>query len=347
MERYDILRDLGSGNFGVAKLVREKANGKFYAVKYIERGLKIDEHVQREIINHRDLKHPNIIRFKEVFVTPTHLAIVMEYAAGGELFERICSAGRFSEDEARYYFKQLISGVSYCHSMQICHRDLKLENTLLDGSPSSQLKICDFGYSKSSVLHSQPKSTVGTPAYVAPEVLSRKEYNGKIADVWSCGVTLYVMLVGAYPFEDPDDPRNIRKTIQRILSVHYTIPDYVRISSECKHLLSRIFVADPDKRITVPEIEEHSWFLKNPGPVLADKNIVEEEEEEENCGQSVEEIVKIIEEARKDVNGKNDNGGLSLIDGSLIDLDDIDDADIYDEVDDDDEEKNGDFVCAL
>lgn len=338
MERYDILRDLGSGNFGVAKLVREKANGKFYAVKYIERGLKIDEHVQREIINHRDLKHPNIIRFKEVFVTPTHLAIVMEYAAGGELFERICSAGRFSEDEARYYFKQLISGVSYCHAMQICHRDLKLENTLLDGSPSSQLKICDFGYSKSSVLHSQPKSTVGTPAYVAPEVLSRKEYNGKIADVWSCGVTLYVMLVGAYPFEDPDDPRNIRKTIQRILSVHYTIPDYVRISSECKHLLSRIFVADPDKRITVPEIEEHSWFLKNPGPVISDKNIVEDEEEEENCGQSVEEIVKIIEEARKDVNGKNDNGGLSLIDGSLIDLDDIDDADIYDEVDDDDEE---------
>jgi serine/threonine-protein kinase SRK2 len=250
MERYDILRDLGSGNFGVAKLVREKANGEFYAVKYIERGLKIDEHVQREIINHRDLKHPNIIRFKEVFVTPTHLAIVMEYAAGGELFERICNAGRFSEDEGRYYFKQLISGVSYCHAMQICHRDLKLENTLLDGSPSSHLKICDFGYSKSSVLHSQPKSTVGTPAYVAPEVLSRKEYNGKIADVWSCGVTLYVMLVGAYPFEDPEDPRNIRNTIQRILSVHYTIPDYVRISSECKHLLSRIFVADPDKVIT-------------------------------------------------------------------------------------------------
>jgi serine/threonine-protein kinase SRK2 len=344
MERYDILRDLGSGNFGVAKLVREKANGEFYAVKYIERGLKIDEHVQREIINHRDLKHPNIIRFKEVFVTPTHLAIVMEYAAGGELFERICNAGRFSEDEGRYYFKQLISGVSYCHAMQICHRDLKLENTLLDGSPSSHLKICDFGYSKSSVLHSQPKSTVGTPAYVAPEVLSRKEYNGKIADVWSCGVTLYVMLVGAYPFEDPEDPRNIRNTIQRILSVHYTIPDYVRISSECKHLLSRIFVADPDKRITVPEIEKHPWFLKGPLVVppeeeKCDNGVEEEEEEEEKCRQSVEEIVKIIEEARKGVNGTDNNGGLGLIDGS-IDLDDIDDADIYDDVDDD-EERNG------
>ncbi|KAH9664515.1 serine/threonine-protein kinase SAPK2 [Citrus sinensis] len=248
MDRFEILKDIGSGNFGVAKLVRDKWSGELYAVKYIQRGQKIDEHVQREIMNHRALKHPNIIRFKEVFLTPTELAIVMEYAAGGELFERICSAGRFSEDEARYFFQQLISGVSYCHSMQICHRDLKLENTLLDGSKAPRLKICDFGYSKSSVLHSQPKSTVGTPAYIAPEVLSRKEYDGKIADVWSCGVTLYVMLVGAYPFEDPEDPRNFKKTIQRILSVHYSIPGYVRVSLECRHLLSRIFVADPEKK---------------------------------------------------------------------------------------------------
>ncbi|KAF6143434.1 hypothetical protein GIB67_029603 [Kingdonia uniflora] len=133
---------------------------------------------------------------------------------------------------------------------QVCHRDLKLENTLLDGSPAPRLKICDFGYSKSLVLHSQPKSTVGTPAYIAPEVLLRKEYDGKIADVWSCGVTLYVMLVGAYPFEDSEDPKNFKKTIQRILSVQYSIPDYVHISLECRHLISRIFVADPSMQKT-------------------------------------------------------------------------------------------------
>ncbi|VAH52669.1 unnamed protein product [Triticum turgidum subsp. durum] len=224
MDRYEVVRDIGSGNFGVAKLVRDVRTKEHFAVKFIERGHKIDEHVQREIMNHRSLKHPNIIRFKEVVLTPTHLAIVMEYASGGELFQRICNAGRFSEDEGRFFFQQLISGVSYCHSMQVCHRDLKLENTLLDGSVAPRLKICDFGYSKSSVLHSQPKSTVGTPAYIAPEVLSRREYDGKVADVWSCGVTLYVMLVGAYPFEDPDEPRNFRKTIS--VSTH-PFPPYL------------------------------------------------------------------------------------------------------------------------
>ncbi|CAN6563020.1 unnamed protein product [Malus baccata var. baccata] len=244
-DRYDFVRDIGSGNFGVARLMTDKQTKELVAVKYIERGSKIDENVKREIINHRSLRHPNIIRFKEVILTPTHLAIVMEYAAGGEMFERISNAGRFSEDEARFFFQQLISGVSYCHAMQVCHRDLKLENTLLDGSPAPRLKICDFGYSKSSVLHSQPKSTVGTPAYIAPEVLLRQEYDGKIADVWSCGVTLYVMLMGAYPFEDPDEPKDFRKTIQRILSVQYSIPDTVQISHECLELISRIFVPDP------------------------------------------------------------------------------------------------------
>ncbi|ESR39580.1 serine/threonine-protein kinase SAPK2 [Citrus sinensis] len=292
-------------------------------------------------MNHRALKHPNIIRFKEVFLTPTELAIVMEYAAGGELFERICSAGRFSEDEARYFFQQLISGVSYCHSMQICHRDLKLENTLLDGSKAPRLKICDFGYSKSSVLHSQPKSTVGTPAYIAPEVLSRKEYDGKIADVWSCGVTLYVMLVGAYPFEDPEDPRNFKKTIQRILSVHYSIPGYVRVSLECRHLLSRIFVADPEKRITIPEIQKHPWFLKNlPIEFMEEDEGSMQKGDENDQSQSIEEILGIIQEARKPGEGPK-FGGQCLIGGSM-DLDDLDtDADT------DDIETSGDFVCAL
>ncbi|KAH9751376.1 serine/threonine-protein kinase SRK2A [Citrus sinensis] len=290
MEKYELMKDIGSGNFGVARLMRNKNTKELVAMKYIERGHKIDANVAREIINHKQLRHPNIIRFKEVVLTPTHLAIVMEYAAGGELFERICNAGRFSEDEARYFFQQLISGVSYCHSMQICHRDLKLENTLLDGSPAPRLKICDFGYSKSSLLHSRPKSTVGTPAYIAPE----------LADVWSCGVTLYVMLVGAYPFEDQEDPKNFRKTISRIMAVQYKIPDYVHISQDCRNLLSRIFVANPSRRITIKEIKSHPWFLKNLPRELTEpaQAIYYRKENPTFSLQSVEEITKIVEEAK-------------------------------------------------
>ncbi|KAI3669212.1 hypothetical protein L6452_40439 [Arctium lappa] len=339
MERYKIVKHIGSGNFGVAKLVKDQCSGELYAVKYIERGHKIDEHVEREILNHRSLKHPNIIRFKEVLLTETHLAIVMEYASGGELFDRISNAGRFSEDEARFFFQQLISGVSYCHSMQICHRDLKLENVLLDGSSTPRLKICDFGYSKSSVLHSQPKSTVGTPAYIAPEVLSRKEYDGKIADVWSCGVTLYVMLVGAYPFEDDDDPRNFRKTLTRILSVQYSVPDYVRVSLECKQLLSRIFVANPEKRITIPEIQKHPWFLKNLPVELkeGDESSISNIDKANNVLQGIEEVTAIMQEARRGSIG-------TKVEGGNVELDD--DTDIDSEMEDD-TETSGDFVCAL
>ncbi|XP_018493043.1 serine/threonine-protein kinase SRK2H [Raphanus sativus] len=338
MDKYEVVKDLGAGNFGVARLLRHKETKELVAMKYIERGRKIDENVAREIINHRSLRHPNIIRFKEVVLTPTHLAIVMEYASGGELFERICNAGRFSEAEARYFFQQLICGVDYCHSLQICHRDLKLENTLLDGSPAPLLKICDFGYSKSSLLHSRPKSTVGTPAYIAPEVLSRREYDGKNADVWSCGVTLYVMLVGGYPFEDPDDPRNFRKTIQRIMAVQYKIPDYVHISQECKHLLSRIFVTNPAKRITLKEIKKHPWFLKNLPKELTDsaQAAYYKRDNPSFSLQSVEDIMKIVGEAR------NPAPSSSAVKGFDEDDEDVEEEEEEEEEDDDEEEEEED-----
>ncbi|WOG88004.1 hypothetical protein DCAR_0207237 [Daucus carota subsp. sativus] len=345
MDKYEVVKDIGSGNFGVARLMRHRETKELVAMKYIERGHKIDENVAREIINHRSLRHPNIIRFKEVILTPTHLAIVMEYASGGELFERICTAGRFSEHEARYFFQQLISGVSFCHSMQICHRDLKLENTLLDGSPAPRLKICDFGYSKSSLLHSRPKSTVGTPAYIAPEVLSRREYDGKLADVWSCGVTLYVMLVGAYPFEDPDDPKNFRKTIGRIMATQYTIPDYVHISQDCRHLLSRIFVAHPSKRISIKEIKSHPWFLKNLPRELTESAQASyyQKDNPSFSLQSVDDIMKIVNDARTPPPASRSGGGFGWggEEGKEHDEEEEEDDEIEEEIEDEDEyEKN-------
>ncbi|XP_038896559.1 serine/threonine-protein kinase SRK2G-like [Benincasa hispida] len=331
MEKYEIIKDLGSGSFGVAKLCRNKQTKELVAIKFIERGPKVDENVEREIMNHRSLRHPNVIRFKEVILTPTHLGMVMEYASGGELFEIICNGGRFSEDEARYFFQQLISGVSYFHSLEICHRDLKLDNILLNGYPAPRLKICDFGYSKSCQLyskpnitvdfktyaapkdlakeqydgklyplHSTPETNVGSPTYAAPEVLVEGRYDGKIADVWSCGVTLYIMLVGAYPFEDPSEPKNFQKTITRIMAVQYQIPDYVQISQDCRHLLSCIFVRNPTRRISVKEIKNHPWFLKNlPRELLeSSQRIYYRRNHLTFSSQSVQEIMKNLEEAK-------------------------------------------------
>lgn len=242
MEKYEEVKDIGDGNYSVVKLIRHKETKCLFAVKYISRGHKVDERVAREIINHRTLRHPNIIQFKEVYLTPTHIAIVMEYASSGDLFDYVCSKGKLNEDEARYFFQQIVSGVSHCHEMDICHRDLKLENTLLDGN---HVKICDFGYSKSYVLHSMPKSMIGTPSYIAPEIFARKEYDGKLADVWSCGVILYIMLVGEFPFGDQKDLQNLKKIMNKIMLVQYKIPNTVHMSQDCSNLISRIFVANP------------------------------------------------------------------------------------------------------
>ncbi|KAH0934921.1 hypothetical protein HID58_012038 [Brassica napus] len=283
-DRYDFVRDIGSGNFGVARLMTDRVTKELVAVKYIERG-----------------------------------------------------------DKARFFFQQLISGVNYCHAMQICHRDLKLENTLLDGSPAPRLKICDFGYSKSSVLHSQPKSTVGTPAYIAPEILLRQEYDGKMADVWSCGVTLYVMLVGAYPFEDPAEPRDYRKTIQRILSVTYSIPEDLNLSPGCRQLISRIFVADPATRISIPEIKSHEWFLKNlPGDLMDENRMSSQFQEPEQPMQSLDTIMQIISEATIPAVR---NRCLDDFMADNLDLDDdMDDFDSESEIDVD---SSGEIVYAL
>ncbi|KAF6134075.1 hypothetical protein GIB67_005085 [Kingdonia uniflora] len=182
---------------------------------------------------------------------------------------------------------------------KICHRDLKLENTLFDGStaPRPKIFIC--------VAFSTQINSRNTD-YIAPEVLSKKEYDGKVADVWSCGVTLYVMLVGVYPFEDPKDPRNFRKMI----GVHYSIPYYVQISMEYRQLLSWIFVGNPEKSSDIS-----------------------------NLSQSIEYILAIVREAGKLVEGATFGGNIIR---SSMDLDDLDD-----DVDLDDVEAIGDFVCAL
>jgi len=198
----------------------------------------VSKYVEREILNHRRLVHPHIIRFKEVILTDVHICIVMEYAEGGDMFDYVLKRGGLREHEARWFFQQVIVATDYVHQMGMANRDIKLENTLMDLSPKPLIKLCDFGYSKHEKLQSAPGSRVGTPAYLAPEVISTLKgdtYDGKIADIWSCGVMLYVMLTGSYPFERQGDKTSASKLqlmIARILKVDYKVC-VVRMRSLC------------------------------------------------------------------------------------------------------------------
>ena len=149
------------------------------------------------------------------------------------------------------------------------------------------------------MLHSAAKTTVGTPAYIAPEVLQRTSgYDGPAADVWSCGVTLYVMLVGVYPFEDPSDPKNFRKTMQRILTRTYSFPASRPVSEDVQDLLSRIFVVDPRLRLGVPGIVAHAWF-RGGGHALDLSLLAAGLPEPQEGLQSVDEVLAVVREAQK------------------------------------------------
>jgi serine/threonine protein kinase len=176
----------------------------------------------------------------KVMASKTKIYIVMELVTGGELFDKIASRGRLKEDDARKYFQQVINAVDYCHSRGVYHRDLKPENLLLDASGT--LKVSDFGLSALSqqvredgLLH----TTCGTPNYVAPEVINNKGYDGAKADLWSCGVILFVLMAGYLPFEDS----NLMSLYKKIFKADFSCPSW--FSTSAKKLIKKILDPNP------------------------------------------------------------------------------------------------------
>ncbi|XP_022730333.1 CBL-interacting serine/threonine-protein kinase 25-like [Durio zibethinus] len=258
--KYEMGRLLGKGTFAKVYYGKELTSGESVAIKVISKDqVKKEgmmEQIKREISVMRLVRHPNIVELKEVMATKTKIFFVMEYVRGGELFAKVYK-GKLKEDAARKYFQQLISAVDFCHSRGVSHRDLKPENLLLD--ENEDLKISDFGLSalpeqlrNDGLLHTQ----CGTPAYVAPEVLRKKGYDGSKADIWSCGVILYVLLAGFLPFQDG----NIMKMYRKVFKAEFEFPPW--FSTESKRLISKLLVADPERRITIPAIMSVPWFRK-------------------------------------------------------------------------------------
>nr|AMQ78439.1 CIPK26 [Stipa purpurea] len=260
MERYEIGRHLGQGNFAKVYYARNLTSGQGVAIKMIDKdkvsrvGLMVQ--IKREISIMRLVRHPNVLKLFEVMASKSKIYFVLEYAKGGELFNKI-TKGKLSEDVARRYFHQLIGAVDYCHSRGVYHRDLKPENLLLD--ESENLKVSDFDLSalaesrrQDGLLH----TTCGTPAYVAPEVLSRRGYDGAKADIWSCGVILFVLVAGYLPFHDT----NLIEMYRKISRAEYRCPR--PFSVELKDLLYKMLDPDPSTRASVSRIKRSSWYRK-------------------------------------------------------------------------------------
>ncbi|KAG8347928.1 Protein kinase domain [Trypanosoma vivax] len=252
---YTLGKKLGSGNFSVVRLATDP-EGRRWAAKIIDKARlrkeNMEDQMLREVAIMRSLKHRNIIEFHDLQETDTQYCIVLEFVSGGELFEKIVAAKRFNEPTARRYFQQLIAGVHHCHSKGFAHRDLKPENLLLDAN--GMLKISDFGFSSDSNQTPENGASMGTPNYIAPESLVSLDCNIFIADIWSCGVILYVMLAGKLPFED----RNPKSLLEKVKRGEYAMVR--QVSDSARDLISRILVVDPEKRITLEGILSHPWF---------------------------------------------------------------------------------------
>lgn len=262
MHKYEIGRLLGKGTFAKVYYSRNIETGQSFAIKVINKDkvmrVGLMKQIKREISVMRLVRHPNIVQLYEVMATKSKIYFVMQYMKGGELFDKVAK-GRLKEDVARKFFQQLISAVDYCHSRGVYHRDLKPENLLLD--ENGNLKVSDFGLSTFADSKSSQDgllyTTCGTPAYVAPEVISRKGYDGAKADIWCCGVILFVLVAGYLPFHDS----NLMEMYRKIGRAEFTCPTWFPL--DLRKLVVRILDPNPSTRISMSKIMENSWVKKH------------------------------------------------------------------------------------
>ncbi|KAJ1677685.1 hypothetical protein EV182_005643, partial [Spiromyces aspiralis] len=264
---YLLLQTIGEGEFAKVKLALHRETGQEVAIKLIKKEsidteIKLSK-IKREISALKAVNHPYIVNLYDIIETERYIGIVIQYASGGELFDYILGHRYLREKDACRLFAQLIAGVSYLHSRMIVHRDLKLENLLLDNNRN--IKITDFGFANQfeTPENNLMSTSCGSPCYAAPElVVSEGLYVGPAVDVWSCGVILYAMLAGYLPFDDdPKNPDgdNINQLYRYILSTPLVFPDYV--SSTARDLLRKILVPNPKHRATLEQIKQHPWLV--------------------------------------------------------------------------------------
>ncbi|XP_056595786.1 NUAK family SNF1-like kinase 1 [Triplophysa dalaica] len=252
--RYELLETLGRGTYGKVKKAIERHSGREVAIKSIRKEKIKDEqdmvHIRREIEIMSSLRHPHIISIYEVFENKDKIVIVMEYASKGELYDYISERRRLTERETRHFFRQIVSAVHYCHKNGVVHRDLKLENVLLD--ENCNIKIADFGLSNMYHKDKLLQTFCGSPLYASPEIVNGRPYCGPEVDSWALGVLLYTLVYGSMPF-DGGDHKNL---IRQISNGEYREPTQ---SSDARGLIRWMLMVNPERRATVEDIANHWW----------------------------------------------------------------------------------------
>ncbi|XP_032870336.1 RAC-beta serine/threonine-protein kinase [Amblyraja radiata] len=262
MNDFDYLKLLGKGTFGKVILVKEKATGRYYAMKILRKEVIIakDEvaHTVTESRVLQNTRHPFLTTLKYAFQTNDRLCFVMEYANGGELFFHLSRERVFTEDRARFYGAEIVSALDYLHDKNVVYRDLKLENLMLD--KDGHIKITDFGLCKEGITDGATMKTFcGTPEYLAPEVLEDNDY-GRAVDWWGLGVVMYEMMCGRLPFYNQDH----EKLFELILMEEIRFPR--TLTPEAKSLLSGLLKKDPKLRLgggpeDAKEVMHHKFFV--------------------------------------------------------------------------------------
>lgn len=249
---YTLQRTIGQGTYGKVRLATHRLTNSRVAVKQIPK-----EHVAsltREIHHHRRLHHPNVLQLYEVIQSESCIWMVTELCAGGELYDYVVDRGSLSEYEARDLFAQLCLAVAYIHANGIVHRDLKLENILLDAH--NRIKLSDFGFTREYEPHQLLRTQCGTTAYAAPEMLAGKRYQGPEVDIWSLGVILFVLLCGFLPFDDDNEAQMQWK----IVNTPAVIP--TTLSDDAQNLLRLLLNKNGSERPTIRQILSHPWYTR-------------------------------------------------------------------------------------
>ncbi|VDN03020.1 unnamed protein product [Thelazia callipaeda] len=243
---------------GLVKTGTHCITGRKVAVKIVNKeklSESVLQKVEREIAIMKLIEHPNVLHLYDVYENKKYLYLLLEHVSGGELFDYLVRKGRLMAKEARKFFRQIISALDFCHAHNICHRDLKPENLLLDDR--NNIKVADFGMASLQVEGSMLETSCGSPHYACPEVIRGEKYDGRKADVWSCGVILYALLVGALPFDDD----NLRNLLEKVKKGSFHIPHFV--PADCQNLLRAMIEVDPQKRLSLSEVFKHQWVVEN------------------------------------------------------------------------------------